>query len=369
MPLNHPLLSNSFPVIADTPIAVAVEQFLMAEHWKTWMSSALYQAAQWFGPILLGLLTLGLAFFLARHLARRLSNVLCRRVDETLGKFMAKIAFYAVFVLAAVIVLQAFGVPLSGIVAIMASTAFAVALALQGTLSNIASGVLLLIFRPFKVGDLVQIAGVTGKINEIDLFTTSLDTFDNRRMILPNASIASSTIENINFHAERRIDITIGVDYEASLDRTRSALTAAAESIEDQVVAGETRGYQVVLSSFSESSVEWTVRIWVQSENFFQARERLLVEIKRFLDRAEIGIPYPQLRVHMDSSRPSMDSEPVKPGLGDLASSNGGANKARTVVEGSVSPIRPRVRDRANRECGTELTASAGQSSQGWCTQ
>lgn len=252
-------------------------------------------------PAVGGLLALLAAYFLAKLVSRQVRIWVCQRVDETLGRFISKIAFYSLILLAITIILPTVGVQVSGLMAILATAGFAIGLAFQGTLSNFSAGILLLVFRPFKVGDMVNIAGLTGKVNEVDLFTTTLDTPDNRRMILPNSSIAGNVIENMTFHDHRRVEVTVGVEYSASLDRTREALTACAESMADCTIPGENRGHQVLLSNLGESSVQWTVRVWVAKDQFLECRERLTSQIKRYLDQAGIGIPFPQLRVHLAS--------------------------------------------------------------------
>jgi small conductance mechanosensitive channel len=202
-------------------------------------------------------------------------------------------------------ILAQFGAPVAGAMAVLTAAGFAIGLAFQGTLSNFASGVLLLVFRPFKVGDMVVAGGVTGRVNEIDLFTTTFDTPDNRRMIVPNSAIAGGTIENMTYHAHRRVDIVVGVAYSAGVEQTRTALTAAAAVLSDMMIAGENRGCQVMLTQLGSSSVEWTVRFWAAKQNLFAVRERLTQEIKLQLDRAGIEIPFPQMQVHLaaDSAR------------------------------------------------------------------
>jgi len=186
-----------------------------------------------------------------------------------------------------------------GLAALVAAAGFAIGLAFQGTLSNFASGVLLLVFRPFKVGDFVNAGGVTGQINEIDLFTVTLDTPDNRRIIVPNSSISGGTIENISFHKHRRIEVLVGVEYAADIDHTRRVLTEAAEALRPQLIDGHDRGYAVILDNLGASSVDWKVRFWVASANFWAVKEQLTGEIKRRLDGAGIGIPFPQMDVHV----------------------------------------------------------------------
>lgn len=282
-----------------------------------------------------GLVALALllgAYFLAKLVSRQVSSAVCRRVDETLGKFLGRLCFYSVLIGSSLGIVAGFGVPVAGAMAVLTAAGFAIGLAFQGTLSNFASGVLLLVFRPFKVGDLVVAGGVMGKVNEIDLFTTTFDTLDNRRMIIPNSAIASGTIENMTYHAHRRVDIVVGVSYRANLEQTRTALTAAATALPDLMIPGEQRGFQVMLTQLAQSSVEWTVRFWTAKENVFATRERLTQEIKMQLDRAGLEIPFPQMQVHF-----SPRSEHAAPENGH---------------DSANMPVRPRMR-RSNGEAAS----------------
>jgi small conductance mechanosensitive channel len=269
------------------------------------------------GPAILyagaALAAIFLGYLLAKYLSRVISRPVCRRVDETLGRFVGKVIFYAILLGVAGSVLSKLGAPLGGLAALLAAAGFAVGLAFQGTLSNFAAGVLMLVFRPFKVGDFINAGGVTGKVNEIDLFTTTLDTPDNRRIIVPNGAISGNTIENITFHAHRRIEVVVGVEYAADIDRTRTALTAATDALSEQTIQGEGRGAAVVLSNLGDSAVEWKVRLWVASTDFWPLTEALTAEVKRQLDAAGIGIPFPQLDVHfsrLDSEEPQPRQRP-----------------------------------------------------------
>ncbi len=118
-------------------------------------------------------------------------------------------------------------------------------------------------------------------MNEIDLFTTTLDTPDNRRLIVPNSSIAGSTIENVTFHTQRRVDVNVGVEYRADLNQTREVLTQAAEALRPLLIDGEGRGYQILLANLSTSSVDWTIRFWTATSNVFKVRESLTKKSNR----------------------------------------------------------------------------------------
>lgn len=142
-----------------------------------------------------GLLVIFIGYLVAKYVSRIASRPICNRVDETLGKFLGKAIFYCIMLGVAGAVMSKLGAPLAGLATMLAAAGFAIGLAFQGTLSNFAAGVLMMVFRPFKVGDVINAGGVSGKVNEIDLFTTTLDTPDNRRIIVPNSAIAGGTIK------------------------------------------------------------------------------------------------------------------------------------------------------------------------------
>lgn len=239
-----------------------------------------------------------IALFVAGWAKRGTTRALDRaNVDPTLGKFFSNMARYLILIIAGIAVLEKFGVSVASLAAVLAAAGFAVGLALQGSLQNFAAGVMLLVFRPFGVGDVVEAAGQKGKIFEISLFTTQMDTPDNRRIIIPNGEIFGSTIENITFHDTRRVDVSVGTDYPASLDETREVLVAAAESVEGRL---EEKDVVVYLDSLGDSCINWSVRVWSTTPDYWDVRERLTQAVKDHLDDAEIGIPYPQMDVHLD---------------------------------------------------------------------
>jgi small conductance mechanosensitive channel len=261
---------------------------------KGWEAASIYII-----PAATALIVMIIAYFIAAFLARLCSQPVRRRVDETLGRFVGKLVFYLIMVCALLGVLQYFGIGIASFAAVLAAAGFAIGLAFQGTLSNFAAGVMLLVFRPFKVGDVINAAGITAKVDEIDLFTTVFSTPDNRKIIVPNSAIASGTIENITFHKERRVDVNVGVAYDASLDQTREVLAAAAEALRDQLLEGEGRGYQIALLDLGDSAVNWTVRFWTTADHYWPVKEQLTYQIKTKLDEAHIGIPFPQMDIHM----------------------------------------------------------------------
>ena len=219
------------------------------------------------------------------------------KVEETLARFFGKMAKTVVLLIGTLLILGTFGVDTASFSVILGAMGLAVGMALQGTLGNFASGIMLLIFRPFKVGDVVNAAGVIGKVCEIELFTTVLDTPDNRRIIVPNGAIFGGTIENISHHATRRCDVAVGTDYSADLDKTRAVLDKAAAGVAERI---EDPGHQIVLASLGDSCIDWKIRVWCNSSDYWGCMEATTRAVKMALDEAGIGIPYPQMDVHMD---------------------------------------------------------------------
>jgi small conductance mechanosensitive channel len=220
-------------------------------------------------------------------------------VDDTLGIFLSNGARWAILIMALLAALGMFGIQTTSFAAVIGAAGLAIGLAFQGTLSNIASGVMLLVFRPFKVDDVINAAGVTGRVIEIGLFTTSFDTLDNRRIFVPNALIFGGTIENVTYHAKRRVDVSVGTDYGADLDEVRAVLERSIVSVEGILDDPES---QIYLAELGASSIDWVVRVWCETDEYWDVREAVTRAVKIELDAAGIGIPFPQMDVHLDGN-------------------------------------------------------------------
>jgi len=220
------------------------------------------------------------------------------KVEKTLSIFLGNIARWGLMIMSLIACLGIFGVETTSFAALIGASALAIGLAFQGSLSNLAAGVMLLIFRPFKVDDAISVVGQLGKVESISLFNTHIDTFDNRRIIIPNGAIFGSTIENLTHHATRRVDVSVGVEYSADLDQTRQVLTAAATALPGRLDSPEP---QVLLLELGDSSVNWTVRVWANTSDYWTLRDALTRAVKVALDQAGLGIPFPQMDVHFDT--------------------------------------------------------------------
>ncbi|MCZ6837467.1 MAG: mechanosensitive ion channel [Planctomycetota bacterium] len=235
------------------------------------------------------------SMWLARLTQRTLTKA---KVDLTLTRFAGKAVKYAILLFVMLGCLSRFGIEMTSFAALIAACGFAIGLAFQGSLSNFAAGMMLLIFRPFKVGDFVDVGGQRGTVFEIGILATALDTSDNRRIIVPNSNVFGNIIENISFHDTRRVDVSVGVDYSADLDRTREVLADAIGLVDHILDEPESK---VALTGLGASSVDWVVRVWVDAADYWTVRENLLRAVKMSLDQAKIGIPYPQMDVHLSN--------------------------------------------------------------------
>jgi small conductance mechanosensitive channel len=237
------------------------------------------------------------ALKLGGWLGRKARDIMLRRkIDAALAGFVGNLTRWGVIVLAALACLGAFGIETASFAAVLAGAGLAIGLAFQGTLSNFAAGVMLLIFRPFTVGDVISVAGVTGKVKELGIFTTDFDTPDNRRIILPNGALFGATIENVTFHETRRCDVSVGAAYAADTDRTREVLLEAVQGLPGVM---EEPAPQVYLDGLGSSSVNYQVRVWCKTAEYWDVREAMTRAIKLALDAAQIGIPFPQMDVHL----------------------------------------------------------------------
>ncbi|WP_197530370.1 mechanosensitive ion channel family protein [Bythopirellula polymerisocia] len=311
--MNLFLLAQVAPAAASEPVKKlnatekALQQFWLdfwSMDWKLidaseWLFVAKYYGLRAMFVVVLMILAWTLSGWLSSGVRRGLTRV---RFDETLTKFISKLVRWGVLLLTGLTCLSYFGVETTSFAALIGAAGLAIGLAFQGTLSNFAAGAMLLIFRPYKVSDTVNIAGHLGKVNEIALFTTEIDTFDGRRVIIPNSSIFGAVIENITYHRSRRVDIEVGTEYSADIDQTRQALERAVavvpQGLKDPPPAA-------VLLGLGASSVNWSVRVWANREDFGDAKQALIRAIKMELDRSQIGIPFPQMDVHIQSANGS----------------------------------------------------------------
>lgn len=251
-----------------------------------------------------GLKVLGafILFFVGRWLGRTIQRRMLNRFekrgfDKTLTLFFSQLVGTGILILTIVACLGIFGVQTASLAALLGGAALAIGLAFQGSLSNFAAGIMLVVFRPFKVGDYVEVAGVAGTVHDMGIFATQLDTPDNRRIIVPNGAVFGATIVNVSHHPIRRVDVSVGTDYSADLEEVRRVLEAVALSVPGRL---QDRVPQIYLAELGASSIDWQIRIFAPAADFFVVRQATILLTKRALDKAGIGIPFPQMDVHLD---------------------------------------------------------------------
>ncbi|MCC6908441.1 MAG: mechanosensitive ion channel [Phycisphaerales bacterium] len=276
--------------------AQAVEE--TSKQLPEWIMQAQVLIREYALPVLGAIVVLIAALVISAWARRATEAALVRaRLEVTLARFFGTMVRWAIMILGIVTCLTLFGFDMTSVAAVLGAAGIAIGLAMQGSLSNLASGVMLLVFRLFRVGDVVKIGGETGIVFAIDLFVTTIDTFDNRRIFIPNGQVFGNTIENITYHPIRRVDVSVGVSYEADQDATRAALMEAATSVSIRSLEKEPT---VVVMDYGDSSVNWQVRIWAERTNFLDVRQATIRAIRKSLDAAGIEIPFPQMDVHLD---------------------------------------------------------------------
>ncbi|MDA0367472.1 MAG: mechanosensitive ion channel [Proteobacteria bacterium] len=226
------------------------------------------------------------------RVSRLVNRTLSRssRVDATVAVFLSSLTRYALVAVTLIAVLNQFGIQTTSLIAVLGAATLAIGLALQGTLSNVAAGVMLLLFRPFKVNDYVEVGGIGGTVKAVTLFLTEMVTPDNIEIVVPNGQVWGAVIKNFNYNPTRRCDINVGISYDDNIGDARAAVL--------ECIAADPRALQdpapaVVPLGFGDSSVDLQVRVWAKTEEFWAFRFALIQAIKEKFDERGITIPYP----------------------------------------------------------------------------
>jgi len=218
------------------------------------------------------------------------------KVDKTIAKFAKHLTYIGLLVFVVIAALARLGVETTQFAVALGAAGLAIGLALQGSLANFASGFLMILFRPFKVGDFIEAAGVKGTVKEIQIFNTIIDTPDNVRIIIPNGQVTGGNILNYTANGTRRVDLAVGVSYEDDLKKAKEVI--------ERVLAGDNRVLKdpaatVAVSELGDSSVNFVVRPWVKASDYWNAYFDITGKVKVALDENGISIPYPQRDVHI----------------------------------------------------------------------
>ena len=233
---------------------------------------------------------------------RKLMNL--RAADATLVNFLCNVV-YAILLVAVILAsLDTLGLPVTSLLAVVGAAGLAVGLALKDSLGNFASGVMLVMFRPFVKGDVVEVAGVVGKVDEVRIFSTIMTTPDNKQIIIPNGQVAADTITNYTAHDQRRVDLVFGVGYDDDLKVAREVLTRICA---DHPKVLDDPATNIFVMNLGDSSVDFAVRPWARTEDYWTVWGDLLEQGKAELEAAGCNIPYPQTDVHLHTANPLKD--------------------------------------------------------------
>ncbi|TLE16337.1 mechanosensitive ion channel [Helicobacter apodemus] len=240
-------------------------------------------------------------YILAKLLSKYIAKVLKKITkDETLGIFFKNVIFVGVLLLTIVTALTNLGVKTTSIIAVLGTAGLAIALSLKDSLTNLAAGILLVVLRFFSRGDTISVGSITGKVDSINLFETRLTTLDNQMVILPNSSIISSPVININANQTRRMDLIFGIDYKSDILQAKQVLEGIFK--EDEMVLNDPEPV-VGVNALNASSIDLVVRFWVKSEDYFRAKIILTQKVKMAFDERGIEIPYNKLDININPTQ------------------------------------------------------------------
>lgn len=250
------------------------------------------------GPVVLeALLILLLGWIVSRIITRIVRGVMRKaRVEPTLVGFLGNLTFALLMTMVVISAVQKLGVHTTSFVAVLGAAGLAIGFALQGSLANLAAGVMLILFRPFKAGDYVEAGGVSGAVTEVQIFATVLQTPDNKRVIVPNSSITDNTITNYSANDTRRVDLVFGIGYGDDIQKAKQVL--------EEVLAQDTRVLKdpaptVAVSELADNSVNFVVRPWVRTADYWGVLFDVTEAVKQRFDAENISIPFPQRDVHL----------------------------------------------------------------------
>ena len=247
--------------------------------------------------LIIGILMLYIGWKIVNKLVKIMNRTLQRRnVDATLSSFLDTFVEIALKIIVVVIFMGYVGIDTAGIAALVASAGVAIGLALQGSLSNFAGGVIILLIRPFNVGDYVEGSGHSGTIEKIGIFYTHMTTVDNKLILIPNGNLANGSIVNYSAKELRRVDLTFGVGYEEDIIKVKRVLSNIIEAHESILKTPEPF---IALSAHGDSAVNFVVRVWCNNKDYWKIYFDLLEKVKLKFDEENISIPYPQMDLHI----------------------------------------------------------------------
>ena len=259
---------------------------------------ALLYASEYGLKIIAAIVIFVVGKWIARKLTAFIKTLMTKsKIDKTLVEFSESIIYFTLLLMVIIAALNQLGVNTTSFVAVFGAATLAIGLALQGSFSNIGAAVLIILFRPFKVGDVVETAGVTGEVTDINLFSTIITPIDKRTVIVPNSAIIGGNITNFSNRAQRRVDHIFGIGYDDDLKLAKDTLMEIVKA--DSRVLAEPEPF-VAVNELADSSVNFVVRAWTSTDDYWGVYFDMLENVKLTFDEKGISIPYPQMDVHSD---------------------------------------------------------------------
>ncbi len=267
------------------------------EQYQVYIDKAVELIMLYAPKLLLAIITLIIGLWVIKLVVKGMEKALDKsNVDESLKKFLGSFFGVILKILLLISVASMVGIETTSFIAIMGAAGLAVGLALQGGLANFAGGVLILLFKPFKVGDFIDAQGYTGSVREIQIFNTILKTPDNKTIIIPNGGLSSGSITNFSVEATRRVDMTFGIGYGDDLKKTKDVLNSIMNS-DSRVLKDPAT--MIVVSELADSSVNFSVRVWANAADYWGLFFDMQEKVKLEFDKQGISIPFPQQDVHL----------------------------------------------------------------------
>lgn len=259
------------------------------------MESAMDQVGA-YGPLIINAVKAVVVLIIGWIVAGMVSRLVRRRIvshpqiDDTIGGFAASIVRWLILLVTLIAILQLFGIEATSLVAVLGAGTLAIGLALQGTLSDVAAGVMLIIFRPYKIGQFVDIGGTSGTVKDLNIFVTELVTPDNVQIIMPNGQAWGAVVTNFSAHDTRRLDLTFGIDYGDDADKAIQIILDVANA--DERVHKDPEPW-VRVTNLGDSSVDLGVRLWCDAADYWELKFHMLKAVKEAFDAGGVSIPYP----------------------------------------------------------------------------
>lgn len=269
------------------------------EQIQPYVDKAIELGMAYLPKVVLAVITLVVGFWIIKRIVGGMNRMLGHKaIDDSLQKFLSSFLDVLLKILLLVAVAGMVGVETTSFIAMLGAIGLAVGLALQGSLGNLAGGVLILFFKPYRLGDIIEAQGYTGRVHDIQIFTTILITYDNQRIVIPNGLMSNGCIKNIFCEPQRRVDIEFGISYGDNIEEARKAIQSVIDS-DDRILSGGSFDPNIFVSAHADSSINMLTRVWVNSEDYWPVYFGLFEQVKYAFDQAGITIPFPQRDVHL----------------------------------------------------------------------